>query len=639
MPAHHFIAWRKSLILLALLVLTASLARAQDAVTVGPDVTLSDKGATVILDNGIVRAEVDKTNGNLLSVIYHNKSILASPGYLDWVADGNHHLQGTYTLCVDPASNHGDMAEISISQKYAGTGYPMDVEFHYVMRRGDSGFYNFAVFTHPAEYPAAGIGQSRWVMNVDDKVFDYINVDDQRRQFMPPVNTPTKVLGPKESMMFTDGPFKGQITDKYLWYAEMGGDHFVHGWSGSVSNLGCWVVNGSNEDRNGGPTKQHNDAQWGRLLFKILTCGHYGSAPVSVAAGQAWQKIYGPWMLYLNAGTDTNELWEDAKKKAETERAAWPYAWMNHPAYPLAADRGGVKGQFKITDPQYPDISVANAWVGLADPHPDWQQQSNGYQYWVHADKDGHFVIPNIRPGSYTLYAFADGEMGEYRHDDVTVTKGQTLDLGEQDWTPARYGKQLWQIGVPDRTAKEYRHGDDYHHWNLMQSYTTEFPNDVNFVIGQSKERTDWNYAQACVQKNGVWVGTVWKILFDLPATTPMTGTGMLRIALAAAHNSVLNIGLNGQAIGRFRVNTDNAIIREGIHGQYSEWDFAFDAALLKPSGNTITLDQTATPNPNSSKGVEYDSIRLEINDSHPFDKLKAPPKPEVSQAPKDEGE
>jgi hypothetical protein len=86
------------------------------------------------------------------------------------------------------------------------------------------------------------------------------------------------------------------------------------------------------------------------------------------------------------------------------------------------------------------------------------------------------------------------------------------------------------------------------------------------------------------------------------------------------------------------RVNTDNAIIREGIHGQYSEWDFAFDAALLKPGSNTITLDQTATPNPNASKGVMYDSIRLELDDSHPFDKSKAPPKPEVSEAPKDEG-
>lgn len=625
--------------LLAALAWTGPFARAQDSTPEGADVTLSDKGATVVLDNGIVRIEVDKTDGNLMSVNYHNTSILASPGYLDWVADGNNHIHGAYQLVVDPATNKGNLAEFGILQKYAGTGFPMDVEFHYVMRRGDSGFYNYAVFTHLADYPATGIGQARWVMNVDDKVFDYINVDDQRRQFMPPVDTPTKILGPKESMMFTDGPFNGQITDKYLWYAEMGGDHFVHGWSGSVSNLGCWVVNASNEDRNGGPTKQHNDAQWGRLLFKILTCGHYGSAPVSVAANESWQKIYGPWMLYLNNGTDTNELWEDAKKKAETEKAAWPYAWMNHPAYPLAADRGAVAGQFKITDPQYPDISVANAWVGLADPHPDWQQQSNGYQYWVHADKDGHFLIPHVRPGSYTLYAFADGEMGQYRHDDVTVAKGQTLDLGEQAWTPVRYGRQIWQIGIPDRTAREFRHGDDYHHWGLMQKYTEEFPNDVNFVIGQSKERTDWNYAQGCVQKNGQWVATVWKILFDQPDTTPKTGTGMLRIALAAAHNTILNIGLNDQPIGHMRVNTDNAIIREGIHGQYSEWDFAFNAALLKPGRNTITLDQTATPAPNAQKGVMYDCIRLELDDSHPFAPSKQPPRPEVSDAPKDEGE
>ncbi len=199
--------------------------------------------------------------------------------------------------------------------------------------------------------------------------------------------------------------------------------------------------------QNGGPTKQHNDAQFGRLLFKILTCGHYGAAGVHVGANEQWQKMYGPWLLYFNRADSNDELWADAKAKAVSERAAWPFSWIHNAAYPLADARGSVAGTLRITDPQDRSASSANAWVGLAAPSPNWQQQSDGYQFWVHADKEGHFQIANVRPGSYTLYSFVDGVMDEYRRDKIDVTAGKSLDLGTLNWTPVRYGQQVWQIG------------------------------------------------------------------------------------------------------------------------------------------------------------------------------------------------
>src|SRR3954452_12871982 len=133
---------------------------------------------------------------------------------------------------------------------------------------------------------------------------------------------------------------------------------------------------------------------------------------------------------------------------------------MNHPAYPLAAQRGHVTGRVALSDRQDASATISGAWVGLAAPSPDWQQQSLGYQFWVHADKDGKFDIPNVRAGSYTLYAFVNGVMDEFRVDDINVKPGSKIDLGELKWTPKRFGQQLWQIGTPDRTAKEFRHGD-----------------------------------------------------------------------------------------------------------------------------------------------------------------------------------
>jgi rhamnogalacturonan endolyase len=591
-----------------LLAAPALAVRAADA---SQPVTVSDRGASVVLKNGLVSVEINKANGNILALNYSGKSLLAEAAYLDWNAGQDFHLgNGNYTLRANPSTDGGNLAEVVISQKYGGTGPALDIALHHVLRRGDSGFYSYAVFSHPASYPATSFGQSRMVFRLSDAVFDFINVDDDRRHLMPVSDTPTQSLGPKESLQFTSGPYKGQITDKYHFYADAG-DHYVHGWSGTASKLGCWLVIGSTEDRNGGPTKQYNTVQFGRLLFKILTCGHYGAAGVSIAAGENWSKVYGPWLVYLNSGGTPDQLWADAKKRADAERAAWPYPWVADASFPLAAQRGTVTGQLQITDPQDPAASPANAWIGLAAPSPDWQQQSGGYQFWVRAAQDGSFTLPNVRPGNYTLYAFVDGVMDQFRHDHLSVAAGQKLALGTLAWTPVRYGRQLWQIGTPDRTAKEFRHGDDYRLWGLWQKYPQEFPHDVNFVIGQSHERTDWNYSQVNVDKNGQWVGTDWKITFHLPDKLP-AGNATLRLAFASTHNAAIQVFVNGtDAGGTGRLPADNAMIRAGIHGQYCERDISFSTALLRDGPNQITLRQREGGS--EQKEVMYDCVRLEV--------------------------
>jgi rhamnogalacturonan endolyase len=591
-------------------------------------VTLRDAADRVTLSNALVAFDVVKANGDFENLTYRGESLLAEPGYLDWIGPKNNHIgKGAFKV----VSATPDQAEVSVTQRYGpGISSPFDVEIHYLLRAGDAGPHVFVVFSHHKGYPEGGVGQSRWVLRLSDKVFNFINIDEDRRYVMPPSDTPTKQLGPKESLMYTDGPFKGQITDKYHCYVDSG-DHFFHGWTGTESRLGCWVITGSNESQNGGPTKQHNDAQFGRLLFKILVCGHYGAAGVHVGADEEWQKMYGPWMLYMNHAETNDDLWKDAKRKAEEERAAWPLAFVHHPAYPLAGERGAVTGQLRISDPQDASASPANAWVGLAAAAPSWQQQADGYQFWVHADATGHFSIPAVRPGTYTLYAFTNGVMDEFRRDKVTVGAAAITDLGSLPWQPTRYGKQLWQIGIPDRTAREFRHGDDYRHWGLWNEFPKDFPNGVNFVIGTSNERTDWNYAQVNVQKDGPkgkeWVGTTWNIQFNV-AAPPTQGTAILRLALASAHNAKLTIKLNDQPIDSFRTPADNAVIRAGIHGQYSEQDTFFDAKLLRQGDNTISLTQSAGGN--AQKSVMYDCLRLELDADHAFDPAIAKAHPHV---------
>ena len=84
----------------------------------------------------------------------------------------------------------------------------------------------------------------------------------------------------------------------------------------------------------------------------------------------------------------------------------------------------------------------------------DWQRNSRDYQFWGTVGPDGRFALPQVRPGTYTLYAIADGVPGEFSQTGFVVHAGQNLDCGTLTWEPERGRQTLWQIGVADRSAE-----------------------------------------------------------------------------------------------------------------------------------------------------------------------------------------
>ena len=104
-----------------------------------------------------------------------------------------------------------------------------------------------------------------------------------------------------------------------------------------------------------------------------------------------------------------------------------------------------------LTDSLMPMAKMSNVRVGLTAPaYPvagrggatrtiDWQQDAKHYEFWVKGADDGAFEIPNVRPGSYTLRAFADGVLGEFTKADVKVDKPKQepeAGLGGRDLKP-----------------------------------------------------------------------------------------------------------------------------------------------------------------------------------------------------------
>jgi len=193
--------------------------------------------------------------------------------------------------------------------------------------------------------------------------------------------------------------------------------------------------------------------------------------------------------------------------------------------YPQKDQRGIIAGQIVLNDPQAATTKLPHLNIGLTHPDfngPDsafarrsgngtlvtWDHDADYYQFWTEGSDDGKFTIANVRPGTYTLHAFADGVLGDLTMTNVAVTAGRSLVLGKLDWKPVRYGKQLWEIGYPDRSGDKFCKGDgsNYWLWGWPVRYPLLFPNDITYTVGQSDYHKDWFFEQVPHGESTAWL-------------------------------------------------------------------------------------------------------------------------------------
>jgi rhamnogalacturonan endolyase len=702
-----------ALILLALLPLPA----AQDTTAV----TLTDNGNSWILDNGIVRATISKDSGSMPSFVYRGMQMLAASG-----GTWEHNPQGaptvTNTVTIDPAANRGTRAEVSIKGVSGGTfmmtrsapggGTLCDIEIRYSLGKGESGIYVYSILSHPASYPAAGVGaEDRYITRLNQD-FDWITVDKDRNMLeAAPTDWGTGVVvHAKEQRIMSKGVYRNSVEHKYS-YSGMQYYTKAYGWSSTKNHVGMWFINPTIEYLSGGPTRLDLDAHFGDngnpepIILDYWHSGHYGGgAPVPIAAGEEWTKVVGPIFVYANsldkprpvtsselqtlaatAGNPTvpaswtanaNALWTDAIAQAKKENAKWPYDWVKGVDYTPLARRGNVTGRISLVDslaPQGSSNKLPNLMVGLT--HADFESGASGpgnsgpgswmhdarfYQFFNEGSEDGRFSITKIRPGTYTLHAWADGVLGEFARTNITIESGKTLDLGTLVWTPVRFGTQIWEIGYPNRSAEEFFKGDgaNYWLWGWNLRYALLFPNDLTYTVGKSDWHKDWFFEEVPhatnlsfvnpdakdpanqrfgwvkaeslekypqTDQHGPWTvygrgrETVWTVNFNMAKQEQ--GTAALRVALAGVNGmrGGLAVAVNGQSVGAVGSGSDadnaplrntDAIRYNTDRGLWQERTLKFDAALLKVGENTIRF---TVPGGDLQSGVVWDYLRLEL--------------------------
>jgi rhamnogalacturonan endolyase len=56
---------------------------------------------------------------------------------------------------------------------------------------------------------------------------------------------------------------------------------------------------------------------------------------------------------------------------------------------------------------------------------------------------------------------------------EIVVGKTTALDV---EWSPLHHGSTLWQIGAFDRTAAEFREGEQARDFEMFKRYPKDFP-------------------------------------------------------------------------------------------------------------------------------------------------------------------
>ena len=588
-------------------------------------------GEMIIIDNGLVRLGI-REDGTLLELSLRGGPNLASSGY--WNGNGNGYdpagapLRQKFSVLAGQANvlrQSDELVEVAFVREPAEPLF-FRTALHYVLRRGESGFYLYMTAAHDAQMPASSITQYAYTLRLAPQHFDYIAVDETRRH----ISHTCEEEGAAPQIM--DATFvlaDGRVVSKYDYcHAIEDGDFNVYGWAGPQA--GVWWIQASGEYYGSAPFRvlltSHQTAKTPVIVWQAH-CVHRGGYEIEFPPGDGtnWQKIYGPAFVYLNSGGDYNNLWSDAKAHVATVAQEWPFTWMAHELFPL--ERGGATGQLVFDDGN----PVVDAWVIFAPEEIHWSQENKGYHFWTRTDAHGRFYLNQVRPGRYSLFALGADQFYEFKRDGIVVAAGEETAAGRLTWQRVVRGRRVWQIGTADRSPGEFANGRDFHHWGLWRRYPTDFPQDVNFVIGKSKEREDWNFAHW----NWYSQNNAWNIVFDLDEKP--TGKAVLTfgISIARGHNArgfgdneaaaELQVWANDEEVGVVRVaSTGGDSYRSARQStRYSVQEIAFDAGLLSSGANAISLRHAlgnryvqGEEKGESGSGpgcIMYDAIRLEI--------------------------
>jgi len=560
------------------LVLFSNFLKAQDNVSVSVDTG----NRTATMNNGIVSIAIN-SSGQVNSLIYNGKNLVSNGGKFYFSYNDQNAYSELSPGSVRIEKQNADYAEVV----YSNTTGTLHIEQGFVMKKGESGIYSYV--TVKGTPTAIQLREMRVVYRVNPDLFDYGYVSESMQGLLPTV----AVMKAVDASPIMDATYQlpdGSVYTKYNWANYIDKDD-VHGLMSD--NEGVWAIAASTEYMNGGPMKQEltvHATNKTPLILQMLQGEHFGASKQNYSTGV--DKIYGPFFIYVNSGASHDDMVADAKQQAVIQKSQWPYQWLTNPLFPI--DRTSVTGRINIPN----GISPDKLQVVLAKPGVDIYDQGTDYMFWSKTNSDGQFTIPHVRPGQYSIYAYAtEGEITDvFTMNNVNVS-GSTKNLGDIEWVPAKYENLLWQIGDNDRLTEGFKISDTPRAYGLYDLP----PSDLTYNVGTSKPETDWYYAQT---KNGTWT-----VSFD--NASMQSGNANLTVSIAGAANSPkVEVYINDVRKTTWSFGNDASVYRSAVLGGHHEVKkLTFPASDLVVGNNTVKFKIIGV---GSRGGVMYDYLKLE---------------------------
>lgn len=550
--------------------------------SIDPPVTLSAKEMNVTMSNGLLNVTFKK-DASAESIVKGGVNMVTQlsgaerdpsktrSAYLDYYVKG---VKDFTPNRLEIIKQNRDIAHVAYIDDRSEL---LRLEYHLIMRKGVSGIYSYVVAENTGTADI-NVSELRNVYRFNPSMLNHVFSGEQR-------GTPLLYSELEKLPKVQDETWRkpdGTVYTKYDFASYQRANPF---WGVYGHDLGAWLIHASGEYFSGDALKQdllvHQDA----IILNYMTGAHLGTPDMLVAPG--WKKFYGPWLLYINQGSD-QQLFADAGKQADAERRAWPYRWVDDKRY--VQSRTQVSGQIK----GYTPVTV----VLSSSADEAFDVQTRGYLFYARTDQSGRFTIDNVIPGDYRLSVYANGgtQPGILAEQQVTIA-GRKQNLNDiQLPAPAPL---IWSIGQADRQAGEFAFGNQPRNYRWQH----EVPANLTYDIGQSSYAHDWYYAQT---KPGIW-----NIRFIMK---PAQLTYWLNIAFAAASNSGMGTGssspdltikVNGQILETLKYENDKAIYRSAMRsGRYHFIKIPIKAEYLTDGENNISLQL-------NGGSVMYDVITL----------------------------